>query len=55
MSVHVLISLLNEMGERDKMPGFVQHFIAFFATSLINSNAGSRMLGTVNHMVFFAI
>ena len=33
MSAHVLLNLLNELGKRDKMRGF----ISFFATSLINS------------------
>ena len=39
MSAHVLLSLLNELGKRDKMRGLrlAKQFISFFATSLINS------------------
>ena len=36
MSAHVLLNLLNELGERDKMRG-CRAFYGFFATSLINS------------------
>ena len=39
MSAHVLLILLNELGKRDKMRGLrlAEHFISFFAPSLINS------------------
>ena len=37
MSTHVLLNLLNELGKRDKNARLVEHFISFFATSLINS------------------
>ena len=37
MSAHVLLNLLNELGKIDKMRGLREHFISFFATSLINS------------------
>ena len=33
MSAHVLMNLLNKLEKRDKMQGFVEHIIAFFATS----------------------
>ena len=36
MSVHVLLNLLNELGERDKMRG-LQSIYLFFAKSLLNS------------------
>ena len=36
-SAHVLMNVLNKFGLRDKMPGFAEHFIAFFTTSLKNS------------------
>ena len=36
MSAHVLLSLLNELGKRDKMRGLPSIFISF-ARSLINS------------------
>ena len=36
MSAHVLLNLLNELGKRDKNAR-LEHFISFFATSLINS------------------
>ena len=29
MSAHVLLNLLNELGKRDKMRGFAEHFISF--------------------------
>ena len=29
MSAHVLLNLLNELGERDKNARLVEHFIAF--------------------------
>ena len=44
MSAHVLLNSLNEFGNRDKMLGkprilarLAEHFIFFFAMSLINS------------------
>ena len=39
MSAHVLLNLLNALGERDKMRGCeaCRAFYLFFATSLINS------------------
>ena len=37
MSAHVLLNLLNELGKRDKNARLAEHFISFFATSLINS------------------
>ena len=37
MSAPVFMTLLNKLGLRDKMPGFAEHFIAFFASSLMNS------------------
>ena len=36
MSAHVLLILLKELGERDKMRGLLKIYL-FFATSLINS------------------
>ena len=36
MSAHVLLNLLNELGNRDEMRG-LQAFHLFFATNLINS------------------
>ena len=35
MSVHVLLNVLNELGERDKMQGCLAFYL-FFATSLID-------------------
>ena len=29
MSAHVLLNLLNELGEKDKMRGFAEHLIGF--------------------------
>ena len=29
MSAHVLLNLLNELGKRDKMREFAEHFISF--------------------------
>ena len=29
MSAHVLLNLLNELGKRDKIRGFAEHFISF--------------------------
>ena len=29
MSAHVLLNLLNELGEKDKMRGFAEHLISF--------------------------
>ena len=29
MSAHVLLNLLNELGERDKMRGYAEHLIDF--------------------------
>ena len=37
MSAHVSLNLLNKQRNRDKMQGFAEHFITFFAMSLINS------------------
>ena len=37
MSVHVLLTLLNEFGKSDKMRGLSSIFYHFFTTSLINS------------------
>ena len=37
MSTHVLLNLLNEFGERDKMRGLRSILSLFFSTSLINS------------------
>ena len=36
MSAHVLLNLLNELGERDKIPGLPSIYLSF-AMSLINS------------------
>ena len=36
MSPHVLLNLLNKLGERDKMRG-LPSILSLFATSLINS------------------
>ena len=36
MNAHVLLHLLNNLGNRDKMPDFLS-ILAFFPTSLINS------------------
>ena len=33
MSSHVLLNLLNKLGKLDQMPGYVEHFISFFAIS----------------------
>ena len=37
MSAHVLLNLLNKLRKRDKNVRLAEHFISFFATSLINS------------------
>ena len=37
MTAHVLLNLLNELGEKDKIRGFAEHLIGFPPTSLINS------------------
>ena len=37
MSVHVLLSLFNELRKIDKMQGLTSILSFFFATSLINS------------------
>ena len=29
MSAHVLLNLLNKLGEKDKMQGFAEHLISF--------------------------
>ena len=29
MSAHVLLNLLNKLGEKDKMQGFAEHLIGF--------------------------
>ena len=29
MSAHVLLNLLNKLGEKDKMRGFAKHLISF--------------------------
>ena len=29
MSAHVLLNLLKEFGEKDKIPGFAKHLISF--------------------------
>ena len=47
MSVHVLLILLNEMGERDKMQG-LPSILSFIVISLINS--GAQMLDSIKRM-----
>ena len=50
MSAHVLLNLLNEMGERDKMRGLPS--ILYLFRSEINkfNNTGGRMLDSIYHM-----
>ena len=47
MSVHVLLILINEMGERDKMQG-LPSILSFIVMSLINS--GAQMLDSIKRM-----
>ena len=37
MNAHVLLNILNELGQSDKMRGLPSILSQFFATSLINS------------------
>ena len=43
MSPHVLLNLLNELGQRDKMRGFRNKFNKF-------NNTRARMLDSIYHM-----
>ena len=43
MSAHVLLSLLNELGKRDKMLGFRNEFNKF-------NNTSARMLDSIYHL-----
>ena len=49
MSAHVLLNLLNELGNRDKSEA-CRAFYLFFATSLINLVTGAQMLDSIYHM-----
>ena len=45
MSAHVLLNLFQELMKREKMPGFVKHFISFI-TSLMKKVNKQCLLDT---------
>ena len=50
MSAHVLLNLLNELGERDKMRG-LPSILSLFRNELNKfNNTSSRMLDSIYHM-----
>ena len=50
MSAHVLLNLLNELGERDKMRGLMS-ILSHFRNELNKfNNTGARMLDSFYHM-----
>ena len=50
MSAHVLLSLLNELGKRDKMRGLTSISSHFCNEFNILNNTGARMLDSIYHM-----
>ena len=50
MSANVLLNLLNELGEKDKMQGFDEHLITFPTEFYKFSNTGTRMQDSIYHM-----
>ena len=50
MSAHVLLNLLNELGNRDKMRG-LSSILSLFCNEFNKfNNTGVRMLGSIYHM-----
>ena len=51
MSAHVLLNLLNELGEKRENARLVEHFIPFFCNEFNKfNNTGARMLDSIHHM-----
>ena len=50
MSAHVLLSLSNKLGKRDKMRGFPSILSLFCNEFDKFNNAGERMLDSIYHM-----
>ena len=50
MSAHALLNLLNELGKRDKMRGFLS-ILSFFRNTFNKcNNTRARMLDSIYHM-----
>ena len=52
MSAHILLNLLNELGERDKMRGLPSILSLFRNEFNIFNNTRARMLDSMYHMTF---
>ena len=50
MSAHVLLNLLDELGNRDKMPGLPSILSLFYNEFSKFNNTGARMLDYIYHM-----
>ena len=50
MSAHVLLNLLNELRNRDKMPGSKSILSLFCIKFYKFNNTGARMLDSIFHM-----
>ena len=50
MSAHVLLNLLNELGERDKVRCLQSIFTLFSDEFNKFNNTGARMLDSIDHM-----
>ena len=50
MSVHVLLHLLNELGESDKMRGLLSILLFFHNKFNKFINTGARLLNSIYHM-----
>ena len=50
MSAHVLLTLLNELGKRDKMRGLPSILSLFHNELNTFNNTGARMLYSIYHM-----
>ena len=50
MSANVLLNLLNELGKRDKMPGFSSILSLFRNEFYKLNNTETRMLDSIYHM-----
>ena len=50
MSVHVLLTLLNELGKSDKMRGLPSILLLFRNEIVKFNDTGARMLDSIYHM-----
>ena len=51
MSAHVLLNLLNSLGEKYKMRGFVEHLIGFPNEFNKFNDTEARMQNSIYHMI----